>query len=310
MSANKNCENFVNCQKIYVKLDFMLNKAYILCMEKYELNEIERSIIKRHAFRKKLFSRFTKAVVEYRLVEPYDRIAVCLSGGKDSMLMAMLFKELDRQQKFPFKLEFIAMDPGYSKPNRELLEENAAACGIALNIFETRIFDAVDRIEKSPCYLCARMRRGYLYKKAQDLGCNKIALGHHYDDVIETILMSMLWAGQLQTMMPRLKSQNFEGMELIRPMYYVREDDIKEWAEYNGLHFLRCACHFTENCSSLREDGSAVSKRIETKKLIKELMKKNPYTEANIFKTVQNVNIDMIPSYKKDGVIHHFLEDY
>ncbi len=279
-------------------------------MENSEINGIARSIIKKRSFRQKLFSRFTKAVVEYRLVEPDDRIAVCLSGGKDSMLMALLFKELDRQHKFPFGLEFIAMDPGYNKENRELLEKNASLCGIDLNIFETRIFDAVDRIERSPCYLCARMRRGYLYKKAQDLGCNKIALGHHYDDVIETILMSMLWAGQLQTMMPRLRSQNFPGMELIRPMYYVREDDIKEWAEYNGLQFLRCACHFTENCSSIREDGSAVSKRVETKNLIKELMKTNIYAEANIFKTVQNVNIDMIPSYKKDGVVHNFMDDY
>jgi len=272
--------------------------------------EIERSIIKKHNFRRKLFSSFTKAIVQYRLVEEGDNIAVCISGGKDSMLMAMLFKELDRQHKFPFGLRFIAMDPGYNKANRELLEKNASDCGIDLEIFETRIFDAVDRIENSPCYLCARMRRGYLYKKAQDLGCNKIALGHHYDDVIETILMSMLWAGQLQTMMPRLKSQNFEGMELIRPMYYVREEDIKAWAEYNDLHFLRCACHFTENCSTLREDGSAVSKRVETKNLIRELMKTNPYAEANIFKTVQNVNIDMLPSYKKDGVVHNFLDDY
>ena len=270
--------------------------------------DIERSIIKKRNFREKLFSRFTKAVSEYRLVEENDKIAVCISGGKDSMLMAKLFQELDRCRKFPFETVFLTMDPGYNRENRELIEENASAMGIPLTVFETQIFDAVYNIDKSPCYLCARMRRGYLYKKAQDLGCNKIALGHHYDDVIETILMSMLWAGQIQTMMPKLHSQNFEGMQLIRPMYYVREEDIKAWCEYNELHFLQCACRFTENYTGTGDISS--SKRMVTKELIKKLMEDNPYVEANIFKSVKNVNVDMLPAYKKDGVVHNFLDEY
>ena len=226
------------------------------------------------------------------------------------MLMAMLFKELDRQHKFPFGLRFIAMDPGYNKANRELLEKNASDCGIDLEIFETRIFDAVDRIENSPCYLCARMRRGYLYSNAQKLGCNKIALGHHYDDVIETILMGMLHGAQIQTMMPKLHSTNFEGMELIRPLYLVRESDICAWRDYNDLHFLQCACHFTDTCTTCHEDGTTSSKRLETKKLIAQLKKDNPFIESNIFKSVENVNLETVIAYKKDGVRHHFLDDY
>lgn len=272
--------------------------------------EIEQSIIKKPNFRHRLFSRFTKAVKDYKLVEPGDKIAVCISGGKDSMLMAKLFQELKRQDKFPFELVFLVMDPGYNDLNRLVIENNAYTLGIPVTIFETSIFDAVYKVEKSPCYLCARMRRGYLYRKARDLGCNKIALGHHYDDVIETNLMSMLWGGQIQTMMPKLKSQNFKGMELIRPMYLIREDDIKAWRDYNGLHFIQCACHFTDTCSSCRTDGVSVSKRMETKKLIRELKKTNPYVEKNIFNSMSNVNVDMLPAYKKGGERHSFLDEY
>lgn len=272
--------------------------------------EIEKTIIKRRVFRERLFSRFTKAVMQYELVQPGDRIAVCISGGKDSMLMAKLFQELKCQNKFPFELVFLVMDPGYNELNRLLIENNAAMMGIPVTVFETQIFDAVYTIEKSPCYLCARMRRGYLYRKAQELGCNKIALGHHYDDVIETILMSILWAGQIQTMMPKLHSQNFEGMELIRPMYLIREEDIKAWRDFNHLHFIQCACHFTDTCSSCREDGTSVSKRMETKKLIEQLKKTNPYVEGNLFNSVTNVNIDMLPAYKQNGIVHGFLETY
>lgn len=272
--------------------------------------EIERSLQKDRRFHEKLVSPFTKAVSRYELLRPGDRVAVCISGGKDSMLMAKLFQILKRHQKFEFDLRFLVMDPGYSAPNRVLIEENAAKLGIPVTIFESRIFDAVDHIPQNPCYLCARMRRGYLYREAQELGCNKIALGHHYDDVIETILMSMLWAGQFQTMMPKLHSTNFKGMELIRPMYLIREEDIISWARKNDLKFLRCACHFTENCSAVREDGTSASKRIETKQLIRTLRQTNPDVEANLFKTAQNVNLDRVIAYKKNLIRHSFLEEY
>ena len=272
--------------------------------------QIEQSIMKKRNFREKLFSKFTKAIKKYELVLPGDRIAVCISGGKDSMLMAKLFQELKKQNKFPFELVFMVMDPGYNELNRMVIENNAKTLGIPVTIFETEIFDVVYNIEKSPCYLCARMRRGYLYEKAKELGCNKIALGHHYDDVIETNLMSILWGGQVQTMMPKLHSKNFEGMELIRPMYLIREDDIKAWRDYNELHFIQCACHFTDTCSSCRDDGVSVSKRMETKKLIARLKETNPHVEANIFNSVSNVNIDALPAFKKDGIKHDFLENY
>lgn len=272
--------------------------------------EIEQSITKRRRFKENIFSRFTKAVVEFDMIKPNDKIAVCISGGKDSMLMAMLFRELKRHDKFPFELEFIVMDPGYSEPNRLAIEENSQLLGIPIHIFETRIFDAVYKIDKSPCYLCARMRRGYLYKQAQMLGCNKIALGHHYDDVIETTLMGMLWGGQIQTMMPKLHSTNYEGMELIRPMYYIREEDIEAWRDCNGLRFLRCACRFTEQTEASADDRESDSKRLETKRLIRELKKTNPHIEANIFNSMRNVNIDTVIAYKKDGIIHKFTDDY
>ena len=226
------------------------------------------------------------------------------------MLMAKCFQELKRHNKFQFDLVFLVMDPGYNEINRKLIETNAKMMNIPITIFESDIFDAVYEIEKSPCYLCARMRRGHLYSKAKELGCNKIALGHHYDDVIETILMGMLYGAQVQTMMPKLHSTNFEGMELIRPLYLVREDDIKHWRDYNHLNFLQCACHFTETCSSCNEDGTSASKRLEVKKLIRELKKENPYVEGNIFKSVENVNLSTVIAYKKDGVVHHFLDEY
>ena len=261
-------------------------------------------------FHKQLFSPFAKACKEYRLIEDGDRIAVCISGGKDSMLMAKLFQELQRHRKVSFELIFLVMDPGYNGDNRRLLEYNAKTLGVPITVFESTIFDVVDTVEKNPCYLCERMRRGYLYSKAKELGCNKIALGHHYDDVIETILMGMLHGGQIQTMMPKLHSTHFEGMELIRPMYYIWEADICRWRDWNGLHFLQCACHFTDTCTTCHEDGTTSSKRLETKKLIAALKEANPQIEANIFKSVSNVNLNTVIAYKKDGVRHHFLEEY
>lgn len=276
--------------------------------EEEKREQIELSIRKK--FHKELFSRFAKAINEYELVKEHDHIAVCISGGKDSMLMAKLFQELKRHNKFEFDLTFLVMDPGYSRENRELIEQNAKLMGIPITVFESDIFDAVDTIEKSPCYICARMRRGHLYKNAKELGCNKIALGHHYDDVIETILMGMLYGAQVQTMMPKLHSTNFEGMELIRPLYLIREDDIKRWRDYNDLHFLQCACHFTDTCSSCRDDGTSNSKRLEIKKLIAELKKTNPYVESNIFRSVENVSLSTIIAYKENGIKHYFLEKY
>ncbi len=270
--------------------------------------EVEQSIRKR--FKKKIWCRFTKAINDYELVKEGDKIAVCISGGKDSMLMAKLFQELKRHHKFPFEVVFLVMDPGYSPENRKVIENNAKRLNIPITIFESNIFEAVFHVEKSPCYLCARMRRGYLYSKAKELGCNKIALGHHYDDVIETILMGMLYGAQMQTMMPKLHSSNFEGMELIRPLYLIREDDIKAWRDANGLHFIQCACKFTDTCSSCDKDGQSNSKRLEIKKLIRELKKTNPFVEGNIFKSVENVNLSTVIAYKKDGVKHHFLENY
>ena len=264
----------------------------------------------RGKFHKQLFSPFAKACKEYRLIEDGDRIAVCISGGKDSMLMAKLFQELQRHRKVSFELLFLVMNPGYNDDNRRLLEYNAKTLGVPITVFESTIFDVVDTVEKNPCYLCARMRRGYLYSKAKELGCNKIALGHHYDDVIETILMGMLHGGQVQTMMPKLHSSNFDGMELIRPMYLVREADICSWRDWNELHFLQCACHFTDTCTTCHEDGTTSSKRLETKKLIAALKEANPQVEANIFKSVSNVNLNTVIAYKKDGVRHHFLEEY
>lgn len=269
-------------------------------------DDIEKSIRKK--FHKTIWSKFTKAIKEYQLIREGDKIAVCISGGKDSMLMAKLFQELQRHRGIPFEVKFLVMDPGYRAENRQLIESNAARMNIPLNIFDTNIFNAVVNIEKSPCYLCARMRRGHLYKNAQDLGCNKIALGHHFDDVIETILMGMLYGGQVQTMMPKLHSTNFSGMQLIRPLYLIREADILHWRDYNNLCFLQCACRFTEK--SIDKDYSTQSKRLEIKRLIRQLRTINPYIESNIFRSVENVTLDTVIAYKKKGVVHHFLDSY
>ena len=269
--------------------------------------DVEQSLRKK--FKKKIWCKFTKAINQYELVKEGDRIAVCISGGKDSMLMAKLFQELKLHNKFEFDVKFLVMDPGYSPANRKVIEENARKLNIPIHIFESDIFESVFNVEKSPCYLCARMRRGHLYHFAQELGCNKIALGHHYDDVIETILMGMLYGSQIQTMMPKLHSTNFEGMELIRPLYLVREDDIKAWRDYNNLRFIQCACKFTDTCTTCNNEENK-SKRVEIKKLIKTLKQTNPYVEGNIFKSIENVNLDTIVAYKKDGVKHHFLDTY
>lgn len=269
--------------------------------------DVEQSIRKK--FRKSIWCKFTKAINQYELVKEGDCIAVCISGGKDSMLMAKLFQELKLHNKFPFEIKFLVMDPGYSPANRAIITENANKLNIPITIFESDIFESVYHVEKSPCYLCARMRRGHLYRFARELGCNKIALGHHYDDVIETILMSMLYGAQIQTMMPKLHSTNFEGMELIRPLYLIREEDIKAWRDYNRLHFIQCACKFTDTCTSCSNEENH-SKRVEIKELIKEMKKTNPFVEANIFKSVENVHIDAVVAYKSEGVRHSFLDYY
>jgi tRNA(Ile)-lysidine synthase TilS/MesJ/rhodanese-related sulfurtransferase len=248
-------------------------------------------------FEKTIWERFLKAVEDYKLVEKGDRIAVCISGGKDSMLMAKLFGELKKTGAIDFEVRYLVMDPGYSPANREIIEENARMMSVTVTIFESDIFDSVYNVNRNPCYLCARMRRGHLYKNAQSLGCNKIALGHHYDDVIETNLMGMVYGGQIQTMMPKLHSTNFEGMELIRPLYIIREDEIKRWRDYNGLHFIQCACKFTDTCTTC-EPKESMSKRLEIKFLIREMAEKNPEIEENIFHSLENVNLDRVMQVK------------
>ena len=271
-----------------------------------EYVEIEQSIRKK--FRKTIWCRFTRAVREYELVKEGDKIAVCISGGKDSMLMAKLFQELLKHGKANFELVFLVMNPGYNEDNWKIIQDNAKVLGIPLTVFETQIFDTVADIDKNPCYLCARMRRGYLYSHAKELGCNKIALGHHFDDVIETILMGMFYGGKVETMMPKLHSQNFEGMELIRPMYLIKEDDIIAWRDYNQLNFIQCACRFTENCVSC--GGGRGSKRDEMKELIREFRKQGDIIEKNIFRSVHNVNLRTIIGYHKDDMEYNFLDDY
>ena len=263
----------------------------------------ERSLIKK--YRKELWNPFIAAIKRYELIQSGDRIAVCVSGGKDSWLLAMLMKHLQPFSEVPFDLEFICMDPGYSPENRRQIEENAALLHIPLTIFETDVFSASEQAAgENPCYICARMRRGHLYAEAQRRGCNKIALGHHLNDVIETALMSMTYGAQLQGMVPRLRSTNFEGMELIRPLYCVREDDILAWQRYNGLTFLRCACRFSE--SAVYDAGA--SKRKETKELIRSMRAVNPNVEINLFASLHKVNLDTLPGYKTDGEMHSFLE--
>ncbi len=270
------------------------------------LQEIERSIIKK--FRKEIWRNFAFAVGRYQLIQEGDKIAVCISGGKDSMLMAKCMQEIQRHGQVPFEIEFLVMDPGYNRENRRRVENNAALLGIPVRIFETDIFDIVAEEEKSPCYLCARMRRGCLYSRAQALGCNKIALGHHFDDVIETILMSMLYGGQVRTMMPKLHSTNYPGMQLIRPMYLVKEEDIQHWRRYNELEFIQCACRFTENC--VLGDSGGGGKRQEMKQLIQRFRKINPKIDQNIFTSVENINLETVISYRDKDGLHSFLDDY
>lgn len=268
--------------------------------------EIERSIIKK--FRKSIWRPFTKALNEYQLIQEGDRIAVCISGGKDSMLLAKLVQELKRHGKIPFEAVFLVMNPGYNDDNWKIIQDNAELLGIPLTVFHSNIFDTVAGIERNPCYLCARMRRGYLYAKAKELGCNKIALGHHFDDVIETILMGMLYSGKVETMMPKLHSQNFEGMELIRPMYLIKESAIKAWRDTNGLHFIQCACRFTENCVSC--GGGRGSKRDEMKELVAQFRNTSSVIETNIFNSVRDINLRTVMGYHKDGEYYNFLDDY
>jgi tRNA(Ile)-lysidine synthase TilS/MesJ len=247
-------------------------------------------------------------VNQYQLIKEGDKIAVCISGGKDSMLLAKLMQELQKHGKIPFELTFLIMNPGYNADNWQIIQDNAKLLGIPLTVFETEIFDIVAEIDKSPCYLCARMRRGYLYSKAKELGCNKIALGHHFDDMIETVLMGMFYGGKIETMMPKLHSNNFEGMELIRPLYMVKEEDIKAWRDYNKLAFIQCACRFTENCSSC--GGAKGSKRDEMKELISRMRNVSDVIDGNIFQSVHNVNLNTIIGYHKDDMVYNFLDDY
>ena len=314
------CSRGINSVEVAQKLQeegldaMSLERGYVAWLLDMMKNTQEQDIAKdveisiRKKFKKKIWSRFTKAINTYELVKPGDRIAVCISGGKDSMLMAKCFQELKLHNKFEFEVKFLVMDPGYSPENRKVIEENARKLHIPVQIFESDIFESVFNVEKSPCYLCARMRRGHLYAFAREMGCNKIALGHHYDDVIETILMGMLYGAQVQTMMPKLHSTNFEGMELIRPLYLVREDDIKAWRDYNDLHFIQCACKFTDTCTTCNNENR--SKRVEIKELIRDLKKVNPFVEGNIFKSVENVNIDTVVGYKQHGIRHSFLDEY
>lgn len=273
-------------------------------MERYQ--EIERSIIKK--YRKEIWCKFTTAVNDYQLLQQGDRIAVCISGGKDSMLCAKLLQEIKRHGKFDFGLEFIVMDPGYNKENRQQIEYNAQLLNIPIKIFESNIFSVVETIDDSPCYLCARMRRGHLYAYAKQLGCNKIALGHHFDDVIETTMMSMLYSGQMKSMMPKLHSTNFPGMELIRPMYLIKEQDIIAWQRYNQLTFIQCACRFTENLA--KKDERATSKREEIKELIKQLRTVSPFIDSNIFRSTHNVNLDTMIGWEHHHKKYSFLDEY
>ena len=273
-------------------------------MEKYQ--DIERSIIKK--YRKEIWSKFVKAITEYELIKENDRIMVCISGGKDSFLLAKCMEELQKHGKFPFEIHYVCMNPGYNEVNKNLILENAKKLNINLEMFDSTIFDTVASLtEGNPCYLCARMRRGHLYAKAKELGCNKIALGHHFDDVIETTLLSMFYGSEVKTMMPKLPSDNFPGIELIRPMYLIEEKTIKAWRDSNELTFINCACRFTESCN-INDDGT--SKRLEMKKLIDNLRKVNPNIPYNIFKSLDNINLNCVLGTKKDGLYKSFLEDY
>ena len=274
-------------------------------MEAYQ--SVERSIIKK--YRKELWNPFISAVKKYELINPGDKIAVCISGGKDSMLLSKLMQILHRFSDVPFDVIYLVMDPGYNALNRQKIESNAQLLHVPITIFETDIFEVANSMEKSPCYLCAKMRRGHLYSKAKELGCNKIALGHHFNDVIETTVMGMFYGSQLQAMIPKLHSQNFEGMEIIRPLYRVHEDDIIAWKRYNQLDFLQCACRFTEN-SAMSDDGIGASKRQEIKMLLRSLKRDNPDIEKSIFNSIHAVCLDTFPGYKTKGEVHSFTENY
>ena len=269
--------------------------------------DVEKSLRKK--FKKSIWSKFTKAINTYELVKPGDKIAVCISGGKDSMLMAKCFQELKLHNKFDFEVKFVVMDPGYNEINRQKIESNAKLLHIPITIFETNIFAVANKTEKDPCYLCARMRRGHLYNKARELGCNKIALGHHFNDVIETVVMGMFYSSMIQTMPPKLHSTNFPGMTLIRPMYCIREDDIIAWRRYNELEFIQCACRFTEACT-ICDNGGGGSKRQEVKVLLRRLMRDNPNIENSIFRSIHAVALDTMPGYKTEGQEHSFLERF
>lgn len=274
-------------------------------MERYQ--EIERSIMT--TYRKKIWNQFTKGIREFDMIQNGDKIAVCISGGKDSMLLAKCMQELQRHGKIDFELVFLVMNPGYNEINKQKIINNAKLLNIPITMFESNIFEVVEKIDDHPCYICARMRRGHLYRKAKELGCNKIALGHHFDDVVETILMGMLYGSQMQTMMPKLHSTFHEGMELIRPLYYVKEENIVKWKEKNDLHFIQCACRFTENCT-MCDNGGGGSKREEMKKLLKQLRSVYDKVDMNIYNSTKNVNLNTIISYVKDGEVHHFMDDY
>ena len=273
-------------------------------LEKYV--EVQRSIIKR--YRKNIWNNFVGAVQEYELIKPNDKIAVCISGGKDSVLLACCMRQLQQHSEVPFELVYLVMDPGYNKENRELIEKNTQTLNLDVHIFESDIFEVTDRVGGAPCYLCARMRRGCLYSKAKELGCNKIALGHHFNDVIETVLMSMMYSSEIKTMLPKLHSTNFEGMELIRPLYKVKEKDIINWAEYNGFKFLQCACKMTEK----NADIELASKRKEIKQLIADIKLQNPEADDSIFRSLHNVNMATLPGWRDcdNGELHTFLERY
>ena len=266
--------------------------------------QIERSLFTK--YKSTLWAPFLTSVNRYQLISENDRIAVCISGGKDSMCMAKMLQLLQRHSDFPFELVFLTMDPGYSPSHREMIEKNAEILGLPLTFFETNIFEVSGALAKKPCYLCARMRRGHLYNKARELGCTKIALGHHLNDAIETTIMAMFYSSKLETIIPKSHSENFPGMELIRPMYCVKEASVVSWCRYNDLSFIRCACRFSEQA----ESGTTDSKRAEAKALIEELKKKNPYVEDNIFRSLHAVQIESFPGYKADGTMHSFLENY
>ena len=291
-------------ENIKIKNDLQNKEKHDLKNED-RYKEIEKSIIKK--YRKEIWSRFVRAVKNYQLINENDKIMVCISGGKDSFLLAKCIQELKKHGKISFDAIYVVMNPGYKEQNLNKILNNAKTLNIDIKVFESDIFAVAQKLNREkPCYMCARMRRGYLYNKAKELGCNKIALGHHFDDVIETTMLSIIYGAEFKTMLPKLRSENFEGLELIRPLYYVKEKDIISWKNFNNLEFLNCACSFTERS----ENNEEISKRKEIKKLIKSLLEKNENADFNIFKSAENVNLSTILGYKKNGVFHSFLDEY